>query len=282
MLNKFNQIKYGNTNLFFKNINFELPYKLLNFGRERVVSSDYRWHGLKRGKLETAIWQYTLSGSGKLRSNNTTYTIQPHQAMLVTSPDDHEYFFDSMDSHWEFIYLSFCGTDLVQHYKNLIAKTSPVCSLPINSKLISLFLQLTQNPHLSDSQTQVQHSQLCYQFIMELHQEILADKQKPLPQAIQNVLNHINHHLNQAISIDEMASVAKLSRYHFSRVFSKAIGISPNEYLIKTKMEYAQKLLFTQNLSVKQLAHECGYHDPSYFCKVFKKHFGHSPKADLS
>ena len=78
--------------------------------------------------------------------------------------------------------------------------------------------------------------------------------------------------------IDELAAVAGYSRGHFYRKFKKKTGQNPHEFILDLKMRFAMRKLQTQyNVSVKEVAAACGFDDPSYFCKVFKKIFGVTP-----
>jgi AraC-like DNA-binding protein len=79
--------------------------------------------------------------------------------------------------------------------------------------------------------------------------------------------------------VDDMARVANMSRFHFSRVFEKARGTPPGRYLARLRLEEAMRLVSAGGTTVKEVAHRCGYGDANYFCKVFRKSFGVSPGA---
>jgi len=66
------------------------------------------------------------------------------------------------------------------------------------------------------------------------------------------------------------------SKYISSR-FSSIMKISITEYITSRRMDYASAMISEGGFSVSQIAEACGYNDPLYFSKVFKKHFGKSP-----
>ena len=74
-----------------------------------------------------------------------------------------------------------------------------------------------------------------------------------------------------------MAEVLNLSRSHFTRLFSKEMGISPRMYLEDLRLKTAMDLLFKEQISVKETAALCGIYDVNYFCRLFKKRYGISP-----
>ena len=72
-----------------------------------------------------------------------------------------------------------------------------------------------------------------------------------------------------------------LSNTYFMKLFKKETGLTPNDYLMKKRMDYAKRLLSNialNNLRIKDIARMCGFADQYYFSKVFKKQTGVSPK----
>jgi len=86
-----------------------------------------------------------------------------------------------------------------------------------------------------------------------------------------------NRHLYSNLSIEEISRLAGLSLSSFKREFQKHFHQSPGQYLQAKKIERAQQLLETSELTVSEVAYEVGYNDPSYFSRVFKTRTGHSP-----
>ena len=83
--------------------------------------------------------------------------------------------------------------------------------------------------------------------------------------------------LDRPISVDELARVAGCSRWHFTRRFQEIEGVPPHEFIIAQKMRLAVRMLQTTAAPVKEIAMQCGFEDTSYFCKVFKHHYGMTP-----
>ncbi|GHV61746.1 hypothetical protein AGMMS49587_06710 [Spirochaetia bacterium] len=68
-----------------------------------------------------------------------------------------------------------------------------------------------------------------------------------------------------------------LSRSHFTRLFSKEMGMSPRMYLEDLRLKMAMDILFEKTATVKETAARCGIYDVNYFCRLFKKRYGISP-----
>ena len=77
--------------LFFSERTDRLHAMLTNCGHELTTSRSYVWDGLKRGQAELVIWQYTLSGMGRLRFVENEYPIAPGSAVLLVVPEYHCY-----------------------------------------------------------------------------------------------------------------------------------------------------------------------------------------------
>jgi AraC-like DNA-binding protein len=80
------------------------------------------------------------------------------------------------------------------------------------------------------------------------------------------------------LTVEELAKAAGMSRFHFSRVFRDAVGTSPYQRLLDTRLDRARELLFT-GVSVTEAAFTVGCLDLGRFARAFKKRFGVAPSA---
>jgi two-component system response regulator YesN len=87
----------------------------------------------------------------------------------------------------------------------------------------------------------------------------------------------IREHIDENISVTEIAGRVGLSPEHLTRLFRKGTGYSIKEYLIREKMEASKMFLRTTQLSVTEIAGHVGYDNYSNFIKIFKKYVGCSP-----
>ena len=103
-------------------------------------------------------------------------------------------------------------------------------------------------------------------------------KVKQIPANIKNSLEYIHINFLQNLTLDELAKISNVSKYHFIKTFKKEIGLTPHQYILDLKLEYAIKLI-KQKTPLSQIAYICGFSDQSHFIKSFKKYFGFTPSA---
>ncbi|MFC6169915.1 PocR ligand-binding domain-containing protein [Loigolactobacillus jiayinensis] len=94
---------------------------------------------------------------------------------------------------------------------------------------------------------------------------------------IKKALDYINKHLNEVISLDEVAEHVFLSSYYLSKLFKREMQINFVDYVNNKKIDRARILLQDSTWSVDSIAHSLGFSQTSYFSKTFKKAVGASP-----
>lgn len=92
-----------------------------------------------------------------------------------------------------------------------------------------------------------------------------------------NVMNYLNHHFAEDISVNSIAAALFLNRDYISHVFKDETGYSVMAYVISLRINWAKLLLAETDRSITDIAMECGYTDFTYFSKQFKKHTNMSP-----
>ena len=92
------------------------------------------------------------------------------------------------------------------------------------------------------------------------------------------VLKYIHKNIYDDIDIDDLADVACVTKPYLIRLFKRSIKVSPLQYINRKKIEKAELLLLTEDLSIKELAYTLGFSDHSYFIRLFKKITGKTPQ----
>lgn len=95
---------------------------------------------------------------------------------------------------------------------------------------------------------------------------------------VDDVLQYIHNHLNENLTIKELAEFAGISFFHFHRILKGALNEPISAYIDKVRLDTALKLLRYSEESINDIATKIGYSDVSSFSKAFSKAFGVSPQ----
>jgi AraC family transcriptional regulator len=96
---------------------------------------------------------------------------------------------------------------------------------------------------------------------------------------LRRVREYINEHLEDDLSLSDLASVSVMSPHHFARQFKQATGLSPHQYVTSRRIEQAKVLLAKTDLSITEIALRVGCASQSHLSKLFRQITGTSPKA---
>jgi len=87
----------------------------------------------------------------------------------------------------------------------------------------------------------------------------------------------IDEHSAEPITLDAGARAAGLSMFHFLRVFSRVLGVTPHQYLVRCRLRHAGRLLAENAESITDIALRVGFGDLSNFVRTFRRAAGVSP-----
>jgi len=89
--------------------------------------------------------------------------------------------------------------------------------------------------------------------------------------------DYIHEFYNHSLSLDELAKVSCLSKFHFLRLFKIAMGQTPHQFIMQMRIEKSKELLRGSNLEVKHVADSVGFADSSSFSRAFYQYAGAYP-----
>lgn len=96
------------------------------------------------------------------------------------------------------------------------------------------------------------------------------------PRRLKRVLDYVESNLTREITVDQLASVASLSRFHFSRMFKAATGCPPSRFIGRLRLELAKSIL-AEGGTIAQVAHLCRFSSESNFARAFRRATGLTP-----
>ncbi|HVI52215.1 MAG TPA: AraC family transcriptional regulator [Candidatus Sulfotelmatobacter sp.] len=109
---------------------------------------------------------------------------------------------------------------------------------------------------------------------------MLDDREKAYARRFRRVLDYIERHLDEELSVERLSRVAHFSKFHFHRQFAKFCGVSVSRYIQLIRLKTAsQQLVRQRQRKIIDIALEAGFENPESFSRAFKQVFGQTPSA---
>lgn len=252
--------------------------QIWSIGWEKQTSSLYNWKGTQRKEEKKYIFQYTVSGYGVIELNGKDYKLNAGKAFLVNITDDYRYYLPKDSEHWEFIFITLYGDAVAKCWELIQQQYQPILLLQPEASPVQYLVQIYHLANERNIKNSFQASSLAYRFIMELYQYVInMDTKENWPESILKSVLFARNHFHQEIGPDDMAEAAKLSRFHYSRLFKEVTGVTPIQFLTKIRIMKSAELLYQTKYSIEDIAINVGYNNANYLTKVFRKMTGMTP-----
>jgi AraC family transcriptional regulator len=93
------------------------------------------------------------------------------------------------------------------------------------------------------------------------------------------VTQHIDANLARRLQTAELASLVRLSENHFARAFKRSLGCPPHAFVVRRRIEHAQKLIMCSDAPLAEVALDCGFADQAHLSRLFRRFFDATPSA---
>lgn len=224
---------------------------------------------------------YVISGKLIVEQFDQKHIINPGEAILLSLYHYHKYY-SSQKYPCEILWIHFGGIEK-QTLFNLIGSLSKnvvICNSPNTiPATLKRCLELLKNATLG-----YEHylSLSIYELLVEMSYLFMykQDESEMISNATRIVTltdNFIRNNMNHQITLRMLSLNVQLSQFHYSRLFKKATGISPKQYLIQKKLEMSKYFLLYTNKTLIEIAEELNFSDQAHFSRVFKNEEGICP-----
>ncbi len=239
-----------------------------------------KFHYIERPKgAEQWILIYCYEGKGVVTIQQKEYKLEADDFIIIPQKAAHSYLADELEP-WSIYWIHFKGS--LAH--KLIPKTSIASgykdSIRYKKTSINLFEEIYGQLEKGYSNDNLTYANMClWHFLSTFiyNSKVQQAENHESKDSIDLVIDYLSNHINESITLEEIASEANLSPSHFSYLFKNKTGFSPMVYFNHLKVQKAcQFLLFTQ-LRVKEISQEVGIEDQYYFSRMFSKIMGMSP-----
>ena len=209
------------------------------------------------------LLHYVIRGKGVFYARGEAHPVQAGQMFVILPEEVTTYQADEKDP-WHYHWIGFDGA-LSKRFSQL----PPVMAVP--EVFFDRMLRLDASSSMAEYQLAGE--------LFSLYAFLFKDSQRSSPH-VHRVENYIRSNYMNRIRVEQIAREINLDRRYLSRRFKEETGLSIQEYLIRVRLEEAQRLLL-RGCSVQEAAMLSGYEDVSNFSKMFKKHTGRTPASTV-
>lgn len=222
---------------------------------------------------------YILNGKLSVTNEGRTRIADHGKIGFINCNKPHEY---HTIGNTEFIWVHLEGGNTDKFYRHIVKLYgSFVFSHPNADEFERRLEQLIRAYQTGQCLGEAEKSKQLYALLILLFDGTTADASdengEPIP-TLDAALKFIESNFKKNITLQDIANVVSISPYHFSRIFKKAYGYSPHEYLMLVRINRAKHLLKTTDYPIKVIAQQVGYPNPSTFTSAFTEKVGLSPK----
>ena len=223
-----------------------------------------------------------LSGEGSFEANGKRVSLHSGQFFLE-KPDEMTWYAASEEKPWAYCWVTFEGrwASYYMEQAGFARDVHVLNSYVALDEFYALARALLEKPQINLA-NELRRQGLLSQFV-GLAIESAARSSHGRRNAnyssnsyVDCALDFIYHNFDH-ITVSDISDFVGINRSYFSNIFRKRVGVSPQQYLIHTRMRHGSELLLSTDQPVKEIAREVGYDNALTFSNVFKSFFGVSP-----
>lgn len=212
----------------------------------------------------------TLDGREIIVPENSLIFYPPHTPQI--------YFFGPEDESVSY-YIHFSGTQCESILKSLNLYNNRILNLGSNAHLENILERLVGEFNVKKPF----YEQCCQGLFIDFLTAAARKNEYNISSAqsqnkmIYDICKIMHERYAENLTIEQYAKISNISPGRFTHIFTRTIGTSPKQYLLKIKLEHALELISNTDLSIAQISDLVGISDCNYFSRLFKKHTGHPP-----
>ena len=241
---------------------------------------------------------FFLSGNVQYNIESRTYLLTPGDILLISPMELHQPMFGPEHRSYERIVLwinksfleqfglpgidlSACFDTTQPGHTNLLRPEGTVRQL-----LTFQLEQLIQETESEEFYSEVNAFGYLAQILVLINRQAQKERRNVEVKAVSDsvvysVLNYINDHYSEDLTLDFLANRFFLSKYHLSREFGRLVGTSVHRYIIQKRLVMAKQMM-GEGMSSSEVYQHCGFGDYSNFYRAFKAEYQISPKEYIS
>ncbi len=236
-------------------------------------------HHISRETLAGHELIYCLRGEGTVLISGRQHRVTARSLYWVSCWHPHQYQADPKDP-WELYWVRMEGPGLDHLAELMRIAESPVFPSLDDAAVSPCFMEafdVLESP--SPSGPAQMHAAMArlVSYVYENRFKDGAQDSETVPSALEKPLMRMRLHYSDPLRLADLATLAGMSVSHFIRTFRHSMGTSPIDWLRRERINQAKRRLLDTDEPIKEIARQCGYRDPYFFSKDFKRLAGAPP-----
>lgn len=240
--------------------------------------------------------EFIIKGGGKMCINDTIFDI-PDNSIVFRKPGDYAYTIfpihcyliaidlndntckdsNTYDIHNNQEFQINYDSEFLSSIPYLLKCSNPKIFEYFFSNILDLFIKNDDYSEMLIKSYIIQILYALYDESKSLSKNNFKTLNSPYNIKLKKVLNHIENNLRDSLTLSELSNLIDLSPWHFQKIFTKYVGMSPNKYILKKKINLAKELLIHTDDTIDRISLKCGFKNTSYFSMTFKKNVTLTP-----
>lgn len=269
-----NKIVESNRNIYVPS---EFAKKSLIYLQEVGTSKTLSNNTNSRDKLDSLLFFIVIDGNGSITYRNNTYKLSKGSCVFI----DCNYKYSHTSDNWTIKWVHFNGSNSKDIYNKYLDRNGLNV---FNTNELKKYESLIDDIQLVSNSSDYLKDMSIYEKLISLLSLIMSetiyekDSNKKYIYDIKNIKNYIDDNYLSPISLDLLSKRFYINKFYLTRLFKQAYGTTINNYIINKKITKAKELLRFSDLTIENIAIECGINDNNYFSRLFKQVEGISPK----
>ncbi|OPX45603.1 HTH-type transcriptional activator RhaS [Ruminiclostridium hungatei] len=267
--------------------------------RQQMHERDYEIFYYSDSKLEKVSLHhhdfyecfFFISGNVSYYIEGKTYALKPGDIVLVDTTELHQLIVMDHSIPYERIvlwidksFLNSLSTDQTDLASCFYAKKDNVIrlSLDLQQTIRTILHKLISIENYTGIGSDILYKSYFIELFVQINMALLHNNIRPDADVkksimITGIIEYINNHIEEELTIDSLSEHVFLSKYHLLREFKKHSGTTIHKYIIQKKLILAKELIL-KGMPITEVFKQCGFGDYSNFFRAFKKEYGVTPK----
>ena len=235
-----------------------------------------------RSGLPSYMLSLTVGGKGTLKYDGSTYELVPGSFYWIDCMKEQYFCTNSETGDWHTFWVHIYGPSCKEYYELFQSMSSGSAVLHFDDPSAISF-HLKQLLHIySNQDTSLEDDLLAANIITGIMTRSIMElsptrQNEVVPEHVINIKHYIAEHYTEPITLDVLAEKLSLNKFYLQKLFRKYTGSTPNEYLMRVRIQHVKELLSSTDYPISRIAGDVGMNNLGHFIEVFKKLEGISP-----